>query len=64
MGYATKEELTQVAKKYCEREGYEFLFANEEKFGFQDKNGQLWTLDYFGLYDILRKEEEKKREVK
>lgn len=53
---ATVEELTQVAKAYCKKMGYEFIFANEYKFGFQDKNEQLWTLTYFELADILQEE--------
>jgi hypothetical protein len=54
--YATKYELTQVAKAYCKKMGYTFIFANEDKFGFEDKNGQLWTLDYFELERKLRGE--------
>jgi len=57
--YATKEELTQVAKAYCKKMGYEFIFANEYKFGFQTKDGQLWTLDYFGLAEKLKEQENK-----
>lgn len=52
--YATKEELTEVAKKYCEKMGYNFVFANEYKFGFEDKNGNLWTLTYFDLAEKLQ----------
>lgn len=52
--YATKEQLTQVAKAYCKKMGYEFIFANEYKFGFADKNEQLWTLSYFELEDKLK----------
>lgn len=52
--YATKGELTQVAKAYCKKMGYEFIFANEYKFGFQDKNGGLWTLTYFDLEEKLK----------
>lgn len=51
--YATKEQLTEVAKAYCKKMGYEFIFANEDKFGFMDKNEQLWTLSYFELADLL-----------
>lgn len=51
--YASKYELQQVAKAYCKKMGYEYIFANEDKFGFQDKNGQLWTLSYYDLYEIL-----------
>lgn len=52
--YATKEELTLIAKAYCEKMGYTFIFANEYKFGFEDKNGNLWTLDYFELENKLK----------
>ena len=27
--YATKKELTDEAKAYCKKMGYEFIFANE-----------------------------------
>lgn len=52
--YATKEQLTQVAKAYCKKMGYEFIFANEDKFGFADKNESLWTLTYFELENKLK----------
>lgn len=55
--YASLEELKAVAKAYCKKMGYEFIFANEYKFGFQDKNGNLWTLTYFELVDKLKEEE-------
>lgn len=54
MKYATENELKQVAKAYCKKMGYEFIFANEYKFGFQDKNGNLWTLSYFELERKLK----------
>lgn len=52
--YATKSELTQVAKAYCKKMGYTFIFANEYKFGFEDKNGGFWTLTYFDLEEKLK----------
>ena len=52
--YATKYELTQIAKAYCNKMGYTFIFANEYKFGFEDKNGGLWTLNYFELEEKLK----------
>ena len=54
--YATLNELKQIAKAYCKKMGYTYIFANEYKFGFEDKNGSLWTLSYFELEDILRGE--------
>ena len=52
--YATKGELTQVAKAYCKKMGYTFIFANEYKFGFETKNGGLFTLTYFDLEEKLK----------
>lgn len=52
--YAKESELREVAKAYCKKMGYEFIFANEYKFGFQDKNEQLWTLTYFDLEEKLK----------
>lgn len=52
--YAKLEELREVAKAYCKKMGYTFIFANEYKFGFEDKNGNLWTLTYFELADKLK----------
>ena len=52
--YASLGELKEVAKAYCKKMGYEFIFANEYKFGFQDKNGGLWTLTYFDLEEKLK----------
>lgn len=52
--YASVEELEEVARAYCKKMGYEFIFANEYKFGFETKDGQLWTLDYFELAEKLK----------
>lgn len=52
--YASLGELREVAKAYCKKMGYEFIFANEYKFGFEDKNGGLWTLSYFELEEKLK----------
>ena len=52
--YATKEELTEIAKAYCKKMGYTFIFANEYKFGFETNNGGLFTLTYFELADKLK----------
>lgn len=52
--YAKIEELKEIAKAYCKKMGYEFIFANEYKFGFADKNGGLWTLSYFELEEKLK----------
>ena len=51
--YASKEELEEVAKAYCEKMGYKFIFANGSKFGFETEDEQLFTIDYFELYDLL-----------
>lgn len=51
--YASKKELEEVAKAYCKKMGYKFIFANEDKFGFETKDEQLFTIDYFELYDLL-----------
>ena len=52
-----KEEVTEIAKAYCKKMGYEFIFANEDKFGFQTKDEQLWTMDYYELADALKHED-------
>ena len=52
--YATKGQLTQVARTYCKKMGYTFIFANEYKFGFETKNGGLFTLTYFDLEEKLK----------
>ena len=54
--YATLGELKEIAKAYCKKMGYEYIFANEYKFGFMDKNEQFWTLDYFELENKKKKE--------
>lgn len=54
--YATLNELKEIAKAYCKKMGYEYIFANEYKFGFMDKNEQLWTLDYFELENKLKEQ--------
>ena len=52
--YASLGELREVAKTYCRKMGYKFIFANEYKFGFEDENGNLWTLTYFDLAEKLQ----------
>ena len=54
---ASLEELKAVAKAYCKKMGYTYIFANEYKFGFEDKNGNLWTMSYFELADKLKEED-------
>ncbi|MBO7614817.1 MAG: hypothetical protein J6T15_03880 [Bacilli bacterium] len=49
-----KEEVIEIAKAFCKKYDYEFIFANEDKFGFQTKDGSLWTMNYFELEDILK----------
>ena len=51
------QEVTAIAKGYCKKFGYTFIFANDWKFGFEDKDGNLWTLTYMELVDKLKKEE-------
>ena len=36
---------------------YEFIFANEYKFGFQDSKGGLWTMSYTELVEKLKERE-------
>ena len=55
-----EEELKKIAKAYCEKMGYTFIFANDYKFGFEDKNEQLWTMNYMELYEALQNKNEKK----
>jgi len=49
------EELEEIAKAYCKKMGYDFIFANEYKFGFQDKQEGLWTMTYTELAEKLKK---------
>lgn len=49
------EDLQEVARAYCKKMGYNFIFANDYKFGFETPDGQLWTLDYFELGEQLKK---------
>lgn len=52
--YAKLEELREVAKAFCKKMNYEYIFANENKFGFEDNNGNLWTMNYFELAEALK----------
>lgn len=54
------EELVEIAKAYCKKMGYTYIFANEYKFGFEDKNGSLWTLNYLELENKLKEMEREK----
>lgn len=58
--YASLGELREVAKAYCKKMGYTFIFANEYKFGFETKNGGLFTLTYFDLEEKLKELKEMK----
>lgn len=48
------KDLEDIAKAYCKKMGYEYIFANDYKFGFEDKNGNLWTMTYFELESKLK----------
>lgn len=48
------EDLQAVAKAYCKKMGYEYIFANDYKFGFQCKDGSLWTMTYYELESKLK----------
>lgn len=52
--YASLNELKEVAKAFCKKFGYTYIFANEYKFGYEDKNENLWTMSYFELEDFLK----------
>ena len=54
---AKLEELQEIAKAYCKKMGYTYIFANEYKFGFEDKQGGLWTLSYLELEEKLKEME-------
>jgi hypothetical protein len=58
--YASKEELTRVARAYCKKMGYEFIFANEYKFGFETKDGGLYTMHFVDLEEKLKELKEEK----
>ena len=51
------DELKAIAKEYCKQMNYEFIFANEYKFGFQDSKGGLWTMSYTELVEKLKERE-------
>lgn len=53
------KELEEIAKAYCKKMNYEFIFANDFKFGFEDKQGGLWTMTYLELADKLKAAENK-----
>lgn len=55
-----KRELEEVAQAYCDKMGYELLFVNEYRFGFQTKDEQMYTLTWYGLADKLAEEQEGK----
>lgn len=52
--YASLYDLKQVAKAFCKKFGYTYIFANEYKFGYEDAKGGLWTMSYFELEDYLK----------
>jgi hypothetical protein len=52
------EELQEIAKTFCKKMGYKYIFANEYKFGFQYKNGSLWTMSYLEMKERLKELEQ------
>lgn len=48
------KQLEEIAKAYCKKMGYIYIFANEYKFGFEDKQGGLWTMTYYELENKLK----------
>lgn len=49
------EQLEEIARAYCKKMNYTFIFANEYKFDFEDEQGGLWTLTYFELEEKLKR---------
>ncbi len=52
------EELQEIAKAFCEKMGYKYIFANENKIGFEYKNGSLWTMSYLEMAERLKELEQ------
>jgi hypothetical protein len=48
------EQLQEIAREYCRQMGYTYIFANEYKFGFETKQGGLWTMTYDELAEKLK----------
>lgn len=59
--YASLQDLQDVAKAYCKKMGYKFIFANEYKFGFETNDEQLWTLSYFEMGEKLKEMKKEKK---
>lgn len=39
------EQLEEIARAYCKKMNYTFIFANEYKFGFEDEQEKLKRSD-------------------
>lgn len=48
-----REECIEVAKVYCKKNNYVFIYANEYDFGYEDKNGNLIKKSWNRLYEEL-----------
>lgn len=54
MARSVKEEMTPVTKKFCEDIEAEWLFCNEDSFGFMSINGNLYHIYWDELETILK----------
>ena len=48
-----KKQWAEVCKAYCRRHGYNLLFVNNYKFGFEDSRGNLFTMTVEDLIEAL-----------
>ena len=48
------DELKRIGRAYCEKNGWKFIFANEDKLGFEDKDEQLYTITWHEMHDMIK----------
>ena len=46
-------EYEEIAKAFCKRFGYEYIFANEYKVGFATPDGSMWTNSWLEVGEKL-----------
>ena len=60
-----KEKITELAKEYCKKMGYQFIEANNYQFDYYNEKGDLCSFGATNFYalQLSLKEDEQKRGV-
>ena len=52
-----EKELEQVAKAFCKKYGFNLVFVNQYKIGYETKEKEFFSLSWGDLFEILKTSE-------